>query len=60
MTRAAYYILNCYQCVTAIIFSWSSANTAGHTKKTSNTAFLYIGLCVGVSLALHLLAPCTH
>ncbi|KAK4688417.1 MFS transporter, ACS family, allantoate permease, partial [Tremellales sp. Uapishka_1] len=43
----AYFVLNCYQCITAIIFSWSSANTAGHTKKTTNTAMLYVGLCVG-------------
>ena len=29
------------------MFSWTFANTAGHTKKTTMTGMLYIGLCAG-------------
>jgi hypothetical protein len=59
---AVYFILQVFQCITAIIFSWtwvipaqsdsatnwlSFANTAGHTKKTTTTGMLYMGLTVG-------------
>ncbi len=30
---AVYFILQVFQCITPIIFTWSFANTAGHTKK---------------------------
>ena len=42
-----YFILQVFQCITAVIFSWCFANTAGHTKKTTTTGFLYLGLTVG-------------
>lgn len=44
---AVYFILQVFQCITPIIFSWAFANTAGHTKKTTTTGILYIGLTVG-------------
>ncbi|RSH85337.1 hypothetical protein EHS25_004733 [Saitozyma podzolica] len=44
---AVYFILQVFQCITAIIFSWAFANTAGHTKKTTTTGMLYLGLTVG-------------
>lgn len=44
---AVYFILQVFQCITAIIFSWAFANTAGHTKKTTTTGMLYVGLTVG-------------
>ncbi|WVQ82643.1 hypothetical protein IAT38_004775 [Cryptococcus sp. DSM 104549] len=44
---AIYFILQVYQSVTGVIFSWSASNTAGHTKKSANTAMIYVGLCVG-------------
>jgi predicted MFS family arabinose efflux permease len=44
---AVYFIFQIYQPITPIIMSWTFANTAGHTKKTSTTGALYVGLCVG-------------
>lgn len=44
---AVYFILNVYQCITPIVFSWCFANTAGHTKKTVMTGVMYVGLTVG-------------
>ena len=32
---AVYFILQVFQCITPIIFTWAFANTAGHTKKVS-------------------------
>ena len=42
-----YFLLQTFAPITAIIFSWAFANTAGHTKKTTTTGMLYIGLTVG-------------
>jgi len=44
---AVFYLLQVYQCITPIIFSWAFANTAGHTKKTVTTGIIYIGLTTG-------------
>ncbi|ORY33755.1 allantoate permease [Naematelia encephala] len=44
---AVFFILQVYQCITPIIFSWTFSNTAGHTKKTTTTGMLYLGLTVG-------------
>lgn len=41
-----------FQPITPILFSWTFANTAGHTKKTTTTALLFIGLCAGNVSAL--------
>nr|XP_019050758.1 hypothetical protein I302_01200 [Kwoniella bestiolae CBS 10118]OCF29688.1 hypothetical protein I302_01200 [Kwoniella bestiolae CBS 10118] len=42
-----YFILQVYQCISPIFFSWQFANTAGHTKKTTTTGMLFIGLSCG-------------
>ncbi|WWC88220.1 uncharacterized protein L201_003125 [Kwoniella dendrophila CBS 6074] len=42
-----YFILQVYQCISPLIFSWQFANTAGHTKKTTTTGMMFIGLSVG-------------
>lgn len=44
---AIYFILQIFQPLTPVVFSWTFANTAGHTKKTTTTALLFVGLCVG-------------
>jgi hypothetical protein len=44
---AVYFILQVFQPVTPVLFSWTFANTAGHTKKTTTTGMLFIGLCLG-------------
>jgi hypothetical protein len=44
---AVYFILQIFQPVTPVLFSWTFANTAGHTKKTVTTGMLFVGLCVG-------------
>ncbi|WWD17737.1 hypothetical protein CI109_102178 [Kwoniella shandongensis] len=44
---AVYFILQVYNCVTSLIFSWQAANTAGHTKKTTTTGMILVGLCTG-------------
>jgi hypothetical protein len=44
---AVYMILQVFQCMCPIVFSWGFANTAGHTKKTTTTGIMYIGLTVG-------------
>ncbi|KAK8866061.1 hypothetical protein IAR55_001212 [Kwoniella newhampshirensis] len=44
---AVYFILQVYNCVTGLIFSWQAANTAGHTKKTTTTGMVYVALCTG-------------
>ena len=44
---AVYFILQIFQPLTPLIFSWTFANTAGHTKKTTTTGMLFVGLCVG-------------
>ncbi|WRT66019.1 uncharacterized protein IL334_002970 [Kwoniella shivajii] len=42
-----YFILQVYQCITPMFFSWQFANTAGHTKKTTTTGMMFVGLTVG-------------
>ena len=42
-----YFILQVFQCITPILFTWIFANTAGHTKKTTMTGLIYVGLCTG-------------
>lgn len=39
--------LQTFSAITPITFSWAFANTAGHTKKTTTTGMLYLGLTVG-------------
>ena len=44
---AVYYVLQVYGACTSIIFYWSIANVAGHTKKACMTGMLYVGLGIG-------------
>ncbi|KAF9449741.1 MFS general substrate transporter [Macrolepiota fuliginosa MF-IS2] len=43
----AYYLLACYSSVIPLIFNWQSTNVAGHTKKTTTTAFMTMGTVSG-------------
>ncbi|PFH51092.1 hypothetical protein AMATHDRAFT_192003 [Amanita thiersii Skay4041] len=46
---AAYYTLSAYTAVTPTLLNWQSTNVAGHTKKTSTTAFMVTGgFCGGM------------
>jgi predicted MFS family arabinose efflux permease len=54
---AVYFILQIFQPITPVIFSWTFANTAGHTKKTTTTGALYIGLCLGNIVGPQLYLP---
>jgi len=42
-----YYLLSVYPAITPMIFSWSSQNTAGDTKRKCTTAVMFIALCTG-------------
>lgn len=44
---AVYFLLQIFQPLTPIMFSWAFSNTAGHTKKTTTTGMLLIGLTTG-------------
>ncbi|KAK7005917.1 major facilitator superfamily domain-containing protein [Favolaschia claudopus] len=43
----AYYIISFYPGIPPLIYTWSSQNTAGHTKKTITTGILFIGQSAG-------------
>ena len=49
-----YYMISFYPGITPLIYSWSSQNTAGDTKKKCTTGFLFIGASVGNVLGPHL------
>ncbi|EJU03257.1 MFS general substrate transporter [Dacryopinax primogenitus] len=44
---AAYYMVSFLGCLQPLLYSWSNLNAAGHTKKVTNTAVLFIAQCVG-------------
>ncbi|KAF7311003.1 hypothetical protein HMN09_00643700 [Mycena chlorophos] len=44
---ASYYLVSFYPGISPIIYTWSSQNTAGHTKKTLTTGVLFIGQSAG-------------
>ncbi|KAJ7282799.1 MFS general substrate transporter [Mycena rebaudengoi] len=44
---AAYYIVSFYPGISPLIYTWSSQNTAGHTKKTLTTGLLFVGQSAG-------------
>lgn len=50
----AYYIISFYPGISPLIYSWSSQNTAGDTKRKCTTAFLFIGQSAGNILGPHL------
>ncbi|KAJ7782319.1 MFS general substrate transporter [Mycena maculata] len=43
----AYYIVSFYPGISPLIYTWSSQNTAGHTKKTLTTGVLFVGQSAG-------------
>lgn len=49
-----YYLISVYPGITPLIYSWSSQNTAGETKKKTTTAVLFIGQSAGNILGPHL------
>ncbi|KIM98800.1 hypothetical protein OIDMADRAFT_104751 [Oidiodendron maius Zn] len=51
---AAYYLISFYPGITPLIYSWSSQNTAGETKKKTTTAVLFIGQSAGNIVGPHL------
>ncbi|RDL31822.1 Uncharacterized protein BP5553_09224 [Venustampulla echinocandica] len=42
-----YYLISVYPGISPLIYSWSSQNTAGETKKKCTTAILFIGQSAG-------------
>ncbi|KAF8629981.1 hypothetical protein AX17_005546 [Amanita inopinata Kibby_2008] len=54
---AAYYILSAYTAVTPTLLNWQSTNVAGHTKKTSTTAFMIMGGFCGGMIGPLLFSP---
>ncbi|OBT52754.1 hypothetical protein VE04_04846 [Pseudogymnoascus sp. 24MN13] len=49
-----YYLISFYPGISPLIFSWSSQNTAGETKKKTTTAVLFIGASAGNIIGPHL------
>ncbi|KAL9714471.1 hypothetical protein Ac2012v2_002786 [Leucoagaricus gongylophorus] len=43
----AYYMLACHSSIIPLILNWQSTNVAGHTKKTTTTAFMTMGTVSG-------------
>ncbi|KIM81601.1 hypothetical protein PILCRDRAFT_821381 [Piloderma croceum F 1598] len=43
----AYYVTSIYGCLQPLLYSWSNLNAAGHTKKVTTTAVLFVAQCVG-------------
>ncbi|KAJ7217670.1 MFS general substrate transporter [Mycena pura] len=43
----SYYIVSFYPGISPLIYTWSSQNTAGHTKKTLTTGILFVGQSAG-------------
>jgi len=49
-----YYLISFYPGITPLIYSWSSQNTAGETKKKTTTAVIFIGQSAGNIIGPHL------
>ncbi|KAE8442478.1 hypothetical protein EG329_003321 [Mollisiaceae sp. DMI_Dod_QoI] len=49
-----YYLISFYPGISPLIYSWSSQNTAGETKKKTTTAMLFIGQSAGNIIGPHL------
>ncbi|KAH8657180.1 MFS transporter [Tricladium varicosporioides] len=49
-----YYLISVYPGISPLIYSWSSQNTAGETKKKTTTAVLFIGQSAGNIIGPHL------
>lgn len=52
-----YYIISFYPAISLLIYSWSTQNTAGDTKRKVTTAWLFIGQSAGTSSAPYLYTP---
>ncbi|KAL2357377.1 major facilitator superfamily domain-containing protein [Cryomyces antarcticus] len=52
-----YYIISFYPGISPLIYSWSSQNTAGDTKRKCTTAFLFVGQSAGNIVGPHLYTP---
>ncbi|KAG7097868.1 hypothetical protein E1B28_005180 [Marasmius oreades] len=44
---ACYYILSFFNGLQPMLYSWSSQNTAGHTKKLCTTGVVFVAQCAG-------------
>ncbi|KAI0340252.1 MFS general substrate transporter [Trametopsis cervina] len=42
-----YYVLSFFTSLQPMLYTWSSQNTAGHTKKLCTTAAIFVAQCVG-------------
>lgn len=42
-----YYLVQCLGAITPMVYSWSSQNTGGDTKKKSSSAVMFMGMCTG-------------
>jgi len=49
-----YYLISFYPGITPLIYSWSSQNTAGETKKKVVTAVIFVGQSAGNIIGPHL------
>ncbi|KAJ7772545.1 MFS general substrate transporter [Mycena maculata] len=44
---ACYYVLSFFAALQPMLYTWSSQNTAGHTKKTCTTGIIFVAQCAG-------------
>ncbi|KAJ7497483.1 MFS general substrate transporter [Mycena latifolia] len=44
---ACYYVLSFFTALQPMLYTWSSQNTAGHTKKTCTTGIVFVAQCAG-------------
>lgn len=44
---ACYYVLSFFTAIQPMLYTWSSQNTAGHTKKQVTTAIVFVAQCAG-------------
>ncbi|KAK0451226.1 MFS general substrate transporter [Desarmillaria tabescens] len=42
-----YYVLSFFTALQPMLYTWSSQNTAGHTKKLCNTGIIFVAQCAG-------------
>ncbi|GJE93056.1 MFS general substrate transporter [Phanerochaete sordida] len=42
-----YYVLSFFSTIQPMLYTWSSQNTAGHTKKLCTTGVVFVAQCVG-------------
>lgn len=42
-----YYVLSFFTTIQPMLYTWSSQNTAGHTKKLCTTGITFVAQCAG-------------